>query len=101
MALPGDAGKPRPAVVVETDRLAPTEHVIICPGTSHLRSDVSQRRVHVEPDAGNGLRAPTQFQADKITVTRRSRCGAVIGRLDGETLENLNGTLALVIGLAD
>ncbi len=101
VALQGDAGKPRPAVIVETDRLAPTEHVIICPGTSHLRHDVDQRRVYVEPDAGNCLRVATQFQADKVTVTRRSRCGPVIGRLSDERLEKLNGALFLLLGLAD
>ena len=101
VALPGDLGKPRPAVVVETDRLAATDFVIICPGTSELRPDVGQRRVYVEPDATNGLKLPTQIQADKITVTRRARCGAVVGRLSDDKLQTLNETLAVVIGFAD
>lgn len=101
VALQGDQGKPRPAVIVETDRLAPTDFVIICPGTSELRYDVDQRRVYVGPQAENGLRLPTQFQADKITVTRRAKCGPVIGRLSDENLERFSGVLALVIGLAD
>lgn len=101
VALQGDLGKPRPAVIVETDRLAPTDFVIICPGTSELRYDVDQRRVYVEPDAANGLKRPTQFQADKITVARRAKCGFVIGRLSNTKLEQLNATLALVLGLAD
>ena len=101
VALPGDAGKPRPAVVVETDRLAPTENVIVCPGTSFLRQDVGQRRVYVEPDASNGLRVPTQFQADKVTVTRRAKCSPVIGRLSGDQLERLSQTLFVLLGLAD
>ena len=101
VALQGDQGKPRPAVIVETDRLAPTAFVIICPGTSEPRQDVEQRRVHVEPDATNGLRKATQFQADKITVIRRAKCGPVIGRLSDERLERLSAVLTLVIGLAD
>ncbi len=101
VALPGDAGKPRPAVIVETDRLAPTDHVIICPGTSFVRHDVEQRRIHVEPDAANGLRMPTQFQADKVTVTRRARCGEIIGHLDDISLERLNRTLFVLLGFAD
>lgn len=101
VALPGDSGKPRPAVIVETDRLAPTEHVVICPGTSHVRYDVGQRRVYVEPSEANGLRKATQFQVDKITITRREKCGPVIGRLDAETTERLNGVLFTVLGLAD
>ncbi len=86
---------------METDRLAPTEHVIICTGTSHVRDDVDQRRVWVEPDQENGLRVPTQFQADKITITRRSKCGPVVGRLSSERLEQLTATVAVLIGVAD
>lgn len=101
VALQGDLGKPRPAVIVETDRLSPTDFVIICPGTSELRGGVEHRRVHVEPDADNGLKLPTQFQVDKITVTRRDKCRQVIGRLSDEEMDRLNVALALVIGLAD
>jgi mRNA interferase MazF len=100
IALSGEFKKPRPAVVVETDKLAPTGHVVICPGTSHLRHDVSQRRVHVEPSETNGLRLTTQFQVDKITVIRREKCGAVIGTLEAEAIERLNGVLFSVLGLA-
>lgn len=100
VALSGEFGKPRPAVIVETDRLAPTGHVIICPGTSHIRHDVGQRRVSFEPSETNGLKVATQFQVDKITVVRREKCGAVIGQLDEETTQRLNGILALVLGLA-
>jgi mRNA interferase MazF len=101
VALTGDFGKPRPAVIVETDRLAPTDHVLVCPGTSHLRHDVDQRRVHVEPDDANGLRKATQFQVDKLTVIRRSKCGDVLGQLSRQHVERLNETLTLVLGLAD
>lgn len=101
VALAGDLGKPRPAVIVESDRLAPTDHVVICPGTSNVRFDVGQRRIHIEPDNNNGLRTPTQFQVDKVTVVRRAKCGPVIGRLDEPGMERLNETVALVLGLAD
>jgi mRNA interferase MazF len=100
VALSGDLGKPRPAVIVETDLLAPTDHVIICPGTSFLRDDVDQRRVYVEPSEANGLKVATQFQADKITVTRRDKCGPVIGTLEADVMERLNGVLFALIGLA-
>jgi mRNA interferase MazF len=101
VALPGDSGKPQPALIVETDRLAPTDNVIVCPGTSFLREDVSQRRVYVEPNPENGLRVPTQFQADKVTVTRRAKCSPIIGRLSDEELERVSRTLFVLLGLAD
>lgn len=101
VALPGDLGKPRPAVIVETDRLAPTEHVLVCPGTSHVREGVEQRRLLVLPDAANGLREPTQFQLDKLTVTRRAKCGAAVGRLDDQAMLQIGGLLVVLLGLAD
>jgi mRNA interferase MazF len=61
VALQGDLGKPRPAVIFETDFLAKTDHVLVCPGTSHLAELSEPRRVLVLPDAKNGLRLPTQF----------------------------------------
>ena len=101
VALSGDLGKPRPAVIVETDLLAPTQHVIICPGTSHVRNDVEQRRVLVEPSADNGLRVATQFQVDRVISIRRDKCGVVVGALDAESVVRLNATLVQVLGLAD
>ena len=101
VALQGDLGKPRPAVIVETDRLAPTGYVLICPGTSHLREDVGQRRVLVAPNSGNGLREATQFQIDKLTVTRRAKCGPVIGRLDAAVMAEVAGLLIVLLGVVD
>ena len=101
VALTGDLGKPRPAIIVETDRLSPTDHVLLCPGTSHVRADVEQRRVLVEPSADNGLREATQFQIDKLTVARRTRCGAVIGRLDDAAMAQITGLLIVVLGITD
>ena len=101
VALQGDLGKPRPAVIVETDRLAPTDNVLICPGTTHLREDVVQRRVLVAPGLSNGLREATQFQIDKLTVTRRAKCGPIIGRLDDATMAKVTGLLMVVLGVAD
>jgi mRNA interferase MazF len=101
VALQGDGGKPRPAVVIESDRLASTNSVLICPCTSFLRDDVQPRRVDVEPSARNGLRQPTQVQADKVTFVRREKCGPVFGHLEQEAMQRLNGLLVVLLGLAD
>lgn len=101
VALQGDLGKPRPAVIVESDRLAPTNFVIVCPGTSHIVDGTEPRRVLVSPTAENGLREPTQFQADKLVTTRREKCREVIGHLDEPTMLQLSGLLATILGLAD
>lgn len=101
VAAAGDYGKPRPAVIVQTDAL-PAEHssVIVCQMTSDL-SDAPDFRVTVEPTEGNGLREPSQVMADKPVTIRRERIGSQIGRLDERDVARLNIALAFVMGLAD
>jgi mRNA interferase MazF len=99
---PGDYGKPRPAVVVQTDTLTSGNltSVVICLISSHPE-DVPAFRIHLEPGAGNGLLQRSQIMVDKILTVPRARMGSVIGRLDDETLLRLNRTLAFVVGLAE
>ncbi len=101
IALQGDLGKPRPAIVVETDRLKPATHILVCPGTSTVRPEIELRRVLVLPDDSNKLRAPTQFQIDRLIGVRRESCGAVIGQLDAETMERIDTRLLTILGLAE
>jgi len=101
VAAAGDFGKPRPAVVVQTDAL-PEAHasVVICQMTSEI-VDAPDFRVTIEPGAGNGLRARSQIMADKPITVRRGRIGQSIGRLDDRDVDRLNVALAFVMGLAD
>lgn len=101
VAATGDYGKPRPAVIVQTDAL-PADHasVVVCQMTSDL-SDAADFRVTIEPTDANGLRMRSQIMADKPATIRRERIGAVIGHLDNEDNARLNIALAFVMGLAD
>jgi mRNA interferase MazF len=101
VALSGDLGKPRPALIIETDKLAPSDHVLVCPGTTFILPESINRRKLVQPDQSNGLRQPTQFQLDKISVTRRAKCGQVIGRLDAATMAEINYLLSVIVGIAE
>ncbi len=100
VAVSGDYGKPRPAVVVQSDRLQGTDSVIVCQLTSTLR-DASSFRVTIEPSSQTGLRTTSQIMVDKMIAVHRSRCGGVIGRLEPTSQANLDSCLALVLGLAD
>lgn len=101
VAAAGDYGKPRPAIVVQTDAF-PDSHasVIVCQLTSEL-ADAPDFRVMIEPDAENGLRAVSQVMADKPVTVRRTRVGQQIGRLQRADIVRLNTALAFVMGLAD
>lgn len=101
VAAAGGYGKPRPAVIVQTDAL-PEKHasVVICQMTSEL-VDAPDFRVTIEPSAANGLRVRSQAMADKPVTIRRDRIGQAIGRLSAEDVGRLDIALAFVMGLAD
>ena len=101
VAASGDFGKPRPAVVVQSDAFPPErDSVIVCQMTSALE-DAPDFRVTVEPSPDNGLRTTSQIMADKPVTLRRRRIGARIGSLTRQQIGQLNNALAFVIGLAD
>lgn len=101
VAAVGDYGKPRPAVIVQTDAL-PAAHtsIIVCQMTSEL-SEAPDFRVTIEPTASNGLRVQSQVMADKPVTIRRERIGRRIGRLNEQDVTRLNVALAFAMGLAD
>jgi mRNA interferase MazF len=101
VAAAGDYGKPRPAVIVQTNAL-PVEHasVVVCQMTSE-GDDAPDFRVLVEPTARNGLRMRSHVMADKPVTIRRARIGKKIGHLDDGDIARLNIALAFVMGLAD
>lgn len=100
VSAPGDYGKPRPAVVIQSDWLKSTDSVLVSLFTSTLR-DTPLFRLSVEPSKTNGLKLPSQIMIDKIIAIPREKCGVVIGSLDEGTLIALNHMLAVVIGIAD
>ena len=101
VAAAGDYGKPRPAVIVQTDALPEThESVVICQITFNI-AEAPAFRVTVEPNPKNGLQLQSQIMADKPVTVRRNRIGKVIGHLKIEDLKRLNSALAFVLGFAD
>jgi mRNA interferase MazF len=101
VAAAGDYGKPRPAVIVQTDAF-PESHasVVVCQLTSEL-ADAPDFRVTIDPSPENGLRLISQVMADKPVTIRRERVGPRIGRLGDRDMARLGAALAFVVGLAD
>ena len=101
VAAAGGYGKPRPAVVVQTDALPEADpSVVICQMTSDV-VDAPDFRVMIEPNEKNGLRIRSQVMADKPVTVRRERIGQLIGRLADADIGRLNIALAFVMGIAD
>jgi mRNA interferase MazF len=99
VVAPGDYGKPRPALVVQSDLFAELPSVVICPLTTTLRPDADLFRLDVEPSPGNGLRQSSQIAVDKITVIPAGKIGGVIGQADDALLLRVNRALALFLSI--
>jgi mRNA interferase MazF len=99
VAVSGDTGKPRPALVIQSDLFEELPSVTLCLVTSELRA-APIFRVTVDPSPDNGLRRVSQVQVDKVLTVARDRIGSTIGRLDDETMLKVNRSLAVVLGIA-
>lgn len=99
VAIPGDYGKPRPALVVQSDLFNETHaSITVLPVTSTI-VDTPLFRVTVEPSRENGLRTISQIMVDKVTTVRRQRLGQTIGRLEDEAMVRVSRALALWFGI--
>jgi mRNA interferase MazF len=100
VALRGDYGKPRPALVIQSDFLPETDSVLVCLVTTMFRA-APLYRLSLAADETTGLREPSQVMVDKIMAVRRDRCSAPIGTIDHATLSALRPLLTFVVGIAD
>jgi mRNA interferase MazF len=100
VAMSGDHGKPRLALVVQSDLFNNTHaSVTVMPVTSTL-VDAPLFRLVVEPSPDNGLQSLSQVMVDKLTTVRAARVGKTIGRLEDDAMQRVNRALALWCGLA-
>lgn len=100
MALPGDFGKPRPAVVIQSDLFANHTTVTVLPVTSTVTPGSPLFRLPLLPSAQNGLEAPSDVMVDRAMSVRPGRIGDTIGRLDQADILRVNRALALFLGIA-
>lgn len=94
----GDAGKPRPAVIVQDDSFDGTNSVTICSFTTD-ETDVPQARLAIVPTAENGLREVCRLMVDKLSTVPKSKVGSRIGRLGGRDIGRLDSAIVVFLGL--
>jgi len=85
-ALPGDYGKPRPALVIQSNLLSELPSTVVCPLTSHIREDIRILRVVIDPTISNGLRERSHIIVDKVTAIPTTKISQKIGKADAQTL---------------
>ena len=97
VTISGDFGKPRPALLIQSDQFdaTATVTVLLLSGTI---VDAPLIRVPVEPSTGNGLIKPSQIMVDKAMTVRRDKVGEPFGTLDDTTMVAVTRSLALFLG---
>lgn len=98
VAMAGDFGKPRPAIVIQTDYVQFTDTILICMITSDLTSP-SPFRTNIPSNAQTRLTKPSQVMADKTFAALRKRCGPVFGQAGDVVMTDLGIALAFVMGI--
>jgi len=95
----GDYGKPRPAVVVQSDLFNETHaSLTVCPVTSSL-VDAPLFRVPVKPSRANGLDRQSQIMVDKIQTLRRDRVRERVGSIGPSLMTGVEAALRLWLRL--
>ena len=98
IAVAGDFGKPRPALVIQSDFFDQHPTVTVLLLTSTL-ADAPLLRIEVNPSEQNGLQAVSQVMIDKAMTVRREKLGSPFGRLESEMLLEVDRCLAVFLGV--
>ncbi len=96
IAVQGDPGNPRAALVMQADQFGVHATVTLLPLTATL-VDAPLLRITVQ--FGNGLDQPSQVMVDKAITVKRDKIGPVLGRIDADLLVKVERALAVFLGI--
>jgi mRNA interferase MazF len=99
VAIQGDFGKPRPALVIQSPLFANQTSVTVLLVTSAL-VNAPLLRVTVQAAPGNGLEKTSQIMIDKAMTLKREKIGPVLGRVGADQLTQVERGLAVFLGIA-
>lgn len=99
IAMQGDFGKPRPALVVQANQFNEHSSVTVLPVTSTLFA-APLLRVTIQPSAENGLQKPSQVMVDKALTIKRDKVGPAFGHIDANSMIEVERCLAVFLGIA-
>jgi len=99
IAMQGDFGKPRPALVIQSDQFDEHASLTVLPLTSML-VEAPLLRVTVQPSQRNGLQSASQVMIDKALTIKRDKVGAPFGQIESDKLIEVERFLAVFFGIA-
>lgn len=99
IAMQGDFGKPRPALVIQSNQFNEHATVTVLPVTSTLVA-APLLRITVQPSSESGLQKPSQVMVDKAMTVKRDKVGPAFGRIDADAMVEVERCLAVFLGIA-
>ena len=100
ISIQGDFGKPRPALIIQSDLFNEHATVTVLLVSSTL-VDAPLFRITVQPDQENGLRKPSQVMVDKIMTVKRNKLGKVFGSANDALMLEVERSLMVFLGIAN
>jgi mRNA interferase MazF len=98
VTLVGDYGKPRPALVVQSDAFRDVPSLTVLPLSGDLQA-ARLVRITVEQRTATGLTKRSQVMIDKAVTVQRANIGQRIGSVDVGTMRAVDAALAGFLGL--
>jgi mRNA interferase MazF len=99
IAMQGEFGKPRPALVIQANQFNELASVTVLLITSTLVA-APLLRVAVQPSTENGLQTPSQVMVDKAMTVKRDKLGPAFGYIEANALAQVERCLAVFLGIA-
>ena len=99
IVMQGDFGKPRPALIIQTDQFSEHATITVLPVTSTLVA-APLLRITIQPNADNGLQKLSQVMIDKCVTVKRDKLGQPFGRIDLAVMVEIERCLAVFLGIA-
>ena len=99
VAMQGNLGKTRPALILQSDRFDEHATITILPVTSTI-VDAPLFRITIEPNETNGLNKPSQVMVDKTMTVVKEKVGKPFGKIEKNTMLEIERCLAVFLGFA-
>ena len=99
IAVQGDFGKPRPALVIQSDPFSEHATVTVLLVSSTL-VDAPLLRVTIQPSEINRLQKPSQVMVDKAMTVKRNKLGEAFGSASDAAMLEVGRCLAVFLGIA-
>lgn len=99
IAMQGDLGKPRPALIIQSDQFDALATITLLLVSSDF-VEAPLFRITVKPDNKNGLRKASQIMVDKAMTVRQDKLGAPFGVANDDLMVAVNRALAVFLGIA-